>query len=84
METYQAPAPGQVEVKVDPQSSRLQILEPFKAWDGKDIQVSTTQPVSLCPRHRENMAHTPNALWVELPCFCLMPRRSKADSVLTS
>ncbi|MGE5438555.1 MAG: aconitate hydratase, partial [Bacteroidota bacterium] len=25
-----------VQVKVDPQSSRLQLLEPFKPWDGKD------------------------------------------------
>ena len=40
-ETYQAPAPGQVEVNVDPNSSRLQLLEPFKAWDGKDIEVCT-------------------------------------------
>ena len=38
-ETYQAPAPGQVDVNVDPSSSRLQLLEPFKAWDGKDIEV---------------------------------------------
>ena len=38
-ETYQAPAPGQVDVNVDPNSSRLQLLEPFKAWDGKDIEV---------------------------------------------
>ncbi len=41
METYQAPAPGQVEVKVDPNSSRLQLLEPFKAWDGKDVEACT-------------------------------------------
>ncbi len=26
-----------VEVKVDPKSERLQLLEPFKPWDGKDI-----------------------------------------------
>ncbi|CAL8467085.1 g6621 [Coccomyxa elongata] len=38
VETYQAPAPGQVEVKVDPNSSRLQLLEPFKPWDGKDVE----------------------------------------------
>jgi len=36
---YQAPpADGsKVEVKVDPKSDRLQILTPFKPWDGKDI-----------------------------------------------
>ena len=38
-ETYQAPAVGEVNVVVDPQSSRLQLLEPFNAWDGKDIEV---------------------------------------------
>jgi aconitate hydratase len=27
-----------VEVKVAPDSQRLQLLEPFKAWDGKDIE----------------------------------------------
>ena len=37
-ETYQAPAGGSVEVVVDPASQRLQLLEPFKAWDGKDIE----------------------------------------------
>ena len=39
VETYQAPATGEVDVVVDPQSSRLQLLEPFTAWDGKDIEV---------------------------------------------
>ena len=37
-DTYQAP-PGDrqaVSVAVSPDSDRLQILEPFKAWDGKD------------------------------------------------
>ncbi|KAL6784821.1 ACH1 [Auxenochlorella protothecoides x Auxenochlorella symbiontica] len=37
-ETYQAPAGSNVEVVVDPQSSRLQLLEPFKAWDGEDVE----------------------------------------------
>src|ERR1700709_1396649 len=33
---YQAPAEdgSQVEVKVDPKSARLQLLDPFKAWEG--------------------------------------------------
>ncbi|QHS55472.1 aconitate hydratase [Mucilaginibacter sp. 14171R-50] len=36
---YQAPAEdgSQVEVKVDPRSSRLQLLEPFTPWEGTDI-----------------------------------------------
>lgn len=38
-ETYQAPEGGDIEVKVSPDSKRLQLLEPFAAWDGKDIEV---------------------------------------------
>jgi len=36
---YQAPAEdgSSVEVKVDPKSSRLQLLDPFPAWEGTDI-----------------------------------------------
>jgi len=35
---YQAPAEdgSNIEVAVDPKSERLQLLEPFKAWDGND------------------------------------------------
>eukprot|EP00026_Physarum_polycephalum_P003036 Phypoly_transcript_03045.p1 GENE.Phypoly_transcript_03045~~Phypoly_transcript_03045.p1 ORF type:complete len:803 (-),score=160.07 Phypoly_transcript_03045:183-2411(-) len=36
--TYQAPSKdGKVSVAVDPKSSRLQLLEPFNKWDGKDL-----------------------------------------------
>ncbi|QEK50233.1 aconitate hydratase [Pedobacter aquae] len=37
---YQAPAEdgSKVEVLVDPKSSRLQLLDPFKAWEGTDIK----------------------------------------------
>ncbi|WP_345950397.1 aconitate hydratase [Mucilaginibacter sp. PAMB04274] len=37
---YQAPAEdgSQVEVLVDPKSSRLQLLDPFAAWEGTDIK----------------------------------------------
>ncbi|MBS1949711.1 MAG: aconitate hydratase [Bacteroidetes bacterium] len=37
---YQAPAKdgSKVDVKVDPGSDRLQLLEPFKPWEGKDIE----------------------------------------------
>jgi aconitate hydratase len=39
-EGYQAPAAdgSQVDLKVAPDSPRLQLLEPFKAWDGKDME----------------------------------------------
>ena len=38
--TYQAPPEdgSKVEVIVDPKSERLQLLSPFAAWDGKDIE----------------------------------------------
>jgi len=38
--TYQAPPKDRasVEVKVSPTSDRLQVLAPFKAWDGKDAK----------------------------------------------
>lgn len=37
-DTYQAPPADRasVQVAVSPTSDRLQILEPFQAWDGKD------------------------------------------------
>ncbi len=37
---YQAPAedPGAVQVLVSPESQRLQLLEPFPAWEGTDIK----------------------------------------------
>lgn len=34
---YQAPAGRGVSVAVSPTSERLQLLEPFKSWDGKDF-----------------------------------------------
>lgn len=38
-ETYQAPNPGgDFSVEVSPTSNRLQLLEPFQKWDGKDIE----------------------------------------------
>ncbi|RHZ61892.1 hypothetical protein Glove_345g3 [Diversispora epigaea] len=39
-DTYQAPPKDRdsVDVHVDPKSNRLQLLEPFSKWNGKDIQ----------------------------------------------
>ena len=37
-QAYLAPKGKDVEVKVSPDSDRLQILAPFHAWDGKDMQ----------------------------------------------
>lgn len=36
-DTYQPPSKSPSKVVVDPQSQRLQLLEPFKPWDGKDL-----------------------------------------------
>lgn len=38
-DTYQAPPSdgSSVQVVVDPKSQRLQLLEPFDVWDGKDL-----------------------------------------------
>lgn len=40
MDVYVEPAsdPGSVEVVIDKNSTRLQILEPFEKWDGKDME----------------------------------------------
>ncbi|XP_065826162.1 aconitate hydratase, mitochondrial-like [Oscarella lobularis] len=43
-ETYQAPSDGSVSVNVDPKSERLQLLEPFDKWDGKDL---TDMPILI-------------------------------------
>lgn len=39
-DTYQAPPSdgSSVSVVVDPKSQRLQLLEPFKVWNGKDLE----------------------------------------------
>lgn len=38
VETYQAPAGASAAVVVNPESQRLQLLTPFAAWDGKDLE----------------------------------------------
>ena len=42
-DTYQRPpiSGGQLSVKVDPKSDRLQLLTPFDKWDGNDIEDMT-------------------------------------------
>lgn len=48
-DTYQAPpADGSsVSVVVDAKSNRLQLLEPFKVWDGKDLE-NLTILIKVC------------------------------------
>jgi len=45
-DTYQAPPAdrSQANIKVDPASTRLQLLQPFPKWDGKDV---TNAPVLI-------------------------------------
>jgi aconitate hydratase len=50
MDTYQAPPAerSSISVAVSPTSDRLQLLEPFNAWDGKDALVdSSLSPLAL-------------------------------------
>lgn len=51
VDTYQAPNPGgNFSVDVSPDSQRLQLLEPFKRWDGKNIEVGAClRPPPLLP-----------------------------------
>ncbi|XP_038064666.1 probable aconitate hydratase, mitochondrial, partial [Patiria miniata] len=37
-DTYQPPADSKVQVDIDPNSKRLQVLDPFETWDGKDLE----------------------------------------------
>ena len=67
VDTYQAPASGSenIDVVVDPESSRLQLLEPFKAWDGKDLTVLLSRFACLllnsrgldCDRNSQHSMH---------------------------
>ncbi|KIY02936.1 aconitate hydratase, mitochondrial [Fonsecaea multimorphosa CBS 102226] len=55
-DTYQAPPEerAQVEVKVSPTSDRLQILEPFEAWNGKDF---TDLPILIKTKGKTTTDH---------------------------
>ena len=55
-DTYQAPPKDRelVSVAVSPSSDRLQILEPFKAWDGKD---ATDMPILIKTKGKTTTDH---------------------------
>ena len=55
-DTYQAPPQDRmsVSVAVSPESNRLQILEPFKAWDGKD---ATDMPILIKAKGKTTTDH---------------------------
>jgi aconitate hydratase len=57
------PASGDVEVRVDPKSERLQLLEPFPAWNGKDI---VDMPVLLKAKGKCTTDHISQAgVWLK-------------------
>jgi aconitate hydratase len=61
---YEVPAkdPSKVEVKVDPKSDRLQLLEPFPEWDGKDV---TNAPLLLKAQGKCTTDHiSPAGKWL--------------------
>jgi aconitate hydratase len=63
-EGYVAPAAdgSRVEVIVDPKSPRLQLLEPFAAWDGRDV---TEAPVLLKAKGKCTTDHiSPAGKWL--------------------
>ncbi len=60
VDTYQAPPESgtDISVDVDPKSNRLQLLDPFAKWDGKDlvdmpvlIKVGLNDPIPNPPTH---------------------------------
>ncbi|KAF2481482.1 aconitate hydratase [Neohortaea acidophila] len=55
-DTYQAPPKerSSVEVAVDPNSDRLQILQPFEPWDGKD---ATDMPILIKTKGKTTTDH---------------------------
>jgi len=55
-DTYQAPPEDRasINVAVSPQSDRLQLLEPFQAWDGKD---SNDMPILIKAKGKTTTDH---------------------------
>jgi len=66
MDTYQAPPSDRssVSVAVSPTSDRLQLLEPFKAWDGKD---ATDIPILIKAQGKTTTDHISSELDAFLP-----------------
>ncbi len=64
---FDAPAPeseaGDVKVVIDPNSKRLEVLEPFNAWDGKDFE---NLPVLLKAKGKCTTDHiSPAGKWLK-------------------
>lgn len=69
-DTYQAPPEDrrQVSVAVSPTSDRLQILEPFKEWDGKDF---TDTPILIKTKGKTTTDHI-SSTQINYNFHCLM------------
>jgi len=57
-DTYLAPSKDAVNVSVDPKSQRLQLLQPFNVWDGKDF---VDMPVLIKARGKCTTDHISSA-----------------------
>jgi aconitate hydratase len=95
-EAYQAPKGKGVEVKVSPTSDRLQLLEPFKPWSGKDLDnllvlckavgkcttdhISPAGPWLKYRGHLDNISN--NMLLGATNAFCKEP--GKGNNLLTN
>lgn len=70
-DTYQAPPENRasVEVAVSPTSDRLQILEPFEPWDGKD---ATGLPILIKAKGKTTTDHisSKSSLHISYNCTC--------------
>lgn len=64
-DTYQAPPEerSSVNVAVSPQSDRLQILEPFNAWDGKD---ALDMPILIKTQGKTTTDHISSKFYVHI------------------
>lgn len=58
-DTYEAPPADSTKLKVDvdPSSQRLQLLEPFDVWDGKDLTGLTVLIKVLSAFHNRFISH---------------------------
>ena len=92
---YQAPAVdgSSVVVAVDPASKRLQLLDPFAAWEGTDLKSlkllikakgkCTTDHISMAGPWLKYRGHLDNKNRISLPLFfgpVLLPARHHGDS----
>lgn len=67
-DTYQAPPEDRttVSVAVSPTSDRLQVLEPFEPWDGKD---ATDLPILIKTQGKTTTDHISSASSKSVLCF---------------